>query len=287
MKSATELDGALRRLAEVAWRGRRVAPHKGFVLQPAALPTPSTSDAMRAILRRLYDHARIWTPGFEVPFHVPQVKLTPSSAAAGVYRVDPSGYISMNISPEFVGRDSAVLTILAHSSCHHILDLSGLRDTSFEECERLTHLAAFVCGFGEVIIQGQAQVKKPASGSSRTHLGSLSSEEYRYVQGWVLHAQGIGHAESYKPKNSTWSRLRARVRRLFGGSEPTAGPAPSGPFLPAIDRVAQLRRQALLQLGGDQGVLDRLTAYERRRMPAADESALLDAVMGSLERDRR
>jgi hypothetical protein len=55
----------------------------------------------------------------------------------------------------------------------------------------------------------------------------------------------------------------------------------------ATASTAERRKVALGRLGGDSALLDRLIDYERRRQPSANERALLDAVIESLQRDRR
>jgi hypothetical protein len=47
-------------------------------------------------------------------------------AEAGNFEVDEESYASIGVEPEFVGKDAAVLAILAHEACHHILMQSAL-----------------------------------------------------------------------------------------------------------------------------------------------------------------
>lgn len=281
---ARDIEAALYQLANTAWSTRRVASSSHFVLQPEQLPRPESADDMAAVVDGLYGHARKWAPGFEIPYRVPHVSLSPLISSAGQYRADSDGYLFIEIAPEFKGQHSALLAILAHEACHHILDLSGVRGNTRNESERLTDLATFICGFGELILAGHSQIRRVGSLWTTTHLGYLSSDEYRSAQRWVLKAQGLSSAAS--PPRPEPRGFLARIRRWLARTPPIVAPIPQ-PSAPVVDVTKFRRKVALARLGGDQALLQRLIEYERRRQPTADELTLLDAVIESLERDRR
>ena len=183
------IEDCLRQLAERAWPGRKTAPSEAFALRTEDLPDPITSEAMSLVLQRMYVHARTWAPGFEVPFYVPKVNLCAYIEAAGQFRTDSEGYPLIDVGSQFVGHHPAVLAILAHEACHHILELSGIRRENTEENERFTDLAIFVCGFGAILLNGYSLVRKVDAGWAAAHLGYLSPEQYRRAQDWVLRNQ--------------------------------------------------------------------------------------------------
>lgn len=287
MASTDHLQRRLYDLAEIGWAKRRHVPDMNFVLRSSALPRPTSSSTIEAVIDRLYSHARLWAPGFEVPFRVPRVLISPIMKMPGQYRVDQYGYVSIHVASEYMGRDSQILTILAHEACHHILDLSGVRGSSTRENEVLTDLAAFVCGFGQLILDGHRSVVKSGSAWSAAHIGYLDSAEYAFAQRWVLRVQGLDTAAPRSAERTPTQRLRDLVARILG-----LGPRDEGYRAPAFGNpreraLADLRKRALARLSGDRSKLERLIEYERRRRPSGDELYLLETVMESLERDRR
>ncbi len=295
------IEESLYRLAEAGWSTRRIVPNPDFILKPERLPRPKTVDDMATIVQRLYSHARTWAPGLEIPYYVPKVNVVPLVSAVGQYRADAHGYLFIEVAPEFIGQHSALLAILAHEACHHILDLSSIRGGTREHSEKLTDLASFICGFGELVLSGHSQVRRVDSGWKTIHLGYLTSEEYRLAQLWVLKVQSLLE-ETAKPVASgaviarkgngflsqikRWLGGRGNERLGSAGSGQTDQPGPLGPSL-RFDATTQRRKVALARLGGDRSLLARLVEFERRRAPQADDLTLLDAVIESLERDRR
>jgi hypothetical protein len=70
------------------------------------------------------------------------------------FRVDSDGYVLIDVSPQFVGHDRALLAVLAHEACHHILGLSGIRKEAAADNERLTDLA--ICRERKAFPRGMA-----------------------------------------------------------------------------------------------------------------------------------
>lgn len=227
---------SLVQLAERGWGPRRITPGEDFILRPARLPRAQSPEEMAEVVQRLYGHARKWAPGFEIPFYVPKVIVSPFLDSAGQYRADSDGYLFIQVAPEFASRRAALLAVLAHEACHHILDLSGFRGGLTHDLERLTDLATFICGFGELVLSGHSHVRKVGSSWTSVHLGYLSSEEYRLAQSWVLKVQNLPESASVRgPDTSaatvvTWFRKRLGARKsvrskaeplppAFGGSE--------------------------------------------------------------------
>ncbi len=214
------IEQSLHALADRGWGSRRIIPREDFVLRAAGLPRAQSPEEMAEVVQRLYGHARKWAPGFEVPFYVPKIIVSPYLGSAGQYRVDPDGYLFTQVAPEFAGTRAALLAVLAHEACHHILDLSGLRGGLTHDLERLTDLATFICGFGELVLNGHSHVMKVGSSWTSVHLGYLSSEEYRLAQSWVLKVQNLPEFASVREPDTsaatiaTWFRKRLGARKL-------------------------------------------------------------------------
>src|ERR1039458_6201219 len=119
-------DDQLHKLARIAWARCGPPNSMDFLLDPARLPKSCTSRSMEQSLDAFYAHARKWASGFEVPFRVPKVGLKSLVDAAGQYRVDGDGYVFIEMAPDVVSYPPAVLAVLAHEACHHILDINSL-----------------------------------------------------------------------------------------------------------------------------------------------------------------
>jgi hypothetical protein len=285
MASPRNIEQSLSMLAKTAWSTRRIVPSSDFVLRPERLSQPHSVETMTEAVTQLYKHARTWAPGFEIPYRVPKVSVSSLIDSAGQYRADEDGYLFIEIARGFLGSPEAILAILAHESSHHILDLSGIRGSSGDERERLTDLAAFICGFGELILQGHSKVRRVGSAWTQVHLGYHSSEEYRSTQRWVLRVQNL--SEVSDADLSRGVGLMGRIRRWFRASKGRSGGSPEGRIRPHVDMTGQRRQDALTRLGGNRQLLERLVEHERRRNPTGNELALLDSVIERLERDRR
>jgi hypothetical protein len=173
-------------LTSKAWRNAARDQAGEFLLLPSDLAPGPSVESLRETLQALYRHARRWAPGLEVPFFVPPIRLDVADAA-GDFIVDEESYASVGVAAEFVGNAAAILMILAHEACHHILMQSGLKradDTALDEIT--TDLAMFVCGFGELVLRGHSHVHHYGGRGSRVHLGYLSSGDYRQAHDYVL-----------------------------------------------------------------------------------------------------
>ena len=175
----------LHRLARIAWAPCGPPDSMDFLLDPSLLPEPSTARLMEQSLGALYGHALKWARGFEVPFRVPKVAVKGHGDAAGQYQVDGDGYLFIDITPGLLRYPSAVLAVLAHEACHHIIDISGLNTHRQEIDEPTTDLAMFVCGFGQVFRAGQSRLGGGGGNWQKSHLGYLTETQYAFAYQWV------------------------------------------------------------------------------------------------------
>ena len=74
-------------------------------LPPGRLSPPKDAASVSTVVGAYYTHAHWWAPGFEVPFSVPRVTVTPLLECAGRYRVE-HGYVHIDISPRFLTHPS-------------------------------------------------------------------------------------------------------------------------------------------------------------------------------------
>ena len=177
-------------LGQQAWRKETRHPPESFLLAPSTLKQGADTTALEANLRMLYEHARRWAPGLSVPYKVPRVSLTRALAHPGQYTVDSAGWVAIDVSAELASRAPMLSVILAHEVCHHILDLTELDDKRDRaRTERMTDLAMFICGFGDIVSHGCTSIQQTASGYVRTHLGYLEPCDYDYAYVWVLGAR--------------------------------------------------------------------------------------------------
>lgn len=167
------------------------------MLQPSDFERCVNETGLTSALERMYRHARQWAPGLEVPYLIPQVRLSCWIEAAGQFAVDDQGWVSIDVSSEFAASHETLLLILAHEACHHILAQSGLSERRDQRLnERKTELAMFVCGFGELGKAGRSANRLTEHGYASVHLGYLTPGEYNFAHEWVISARHKAQLES-------------------------------------------------------------------------------------------
>jgi hypothetical protein len=248
----------LDRLAAVAWRLRGAPKNMQFLLGPRSLPAATNIQSIEKAIGLLYEHARKWAAGFNVPFSVPRVRLpfVNIDPAPGLYRVDQDGYVSIEISPALLKHPDSVLAVLAHEACHHILDLSGMNTRQPKIDEPLTDLAMFICGFGKVFMDGRSYLTSNDNRWCSTHLGYLTDEQYKFAYRWVIQS-----ASGTKSEVTAGQQIGYDVRYY--------------------------RTKLLNKLGGNASALERLLERERQRQPGCDESTLYISISEQIEWDSR
>ena len=175
----------------------------------------------------MYQHARYWAGGLDIPYFVPPVYIEALSAA-GQFHVDEESYARISVSSSFLCDRDALLVILAHEACHHFLLQAGLVVTDAGRNERTTDLTMFVCGFGKLVIRGHSRASKIGGVYSTTHLGYLTTNDYVEIQRAVLEkrrAAGLlgrdddeGSLAAPTLFKSWWHGLFGRRARRPGGS---------------------------------------------------------------------
>lgn len=185
------IEGRLAWLAREAWGTNARCGDPASLLALGDLIIPRDEAGIAQVLGRLYSHARRWAPGLETSFGTPRVSVNPHIAAAGQYGVGSAAGSTSRSPPASSADPAACLAALCHEACHHILDLSGKASRTTVVDEPTTGLAMFVCGFGEVFLQGQSRLLRTHAGWRQLHLGYLGPEDYEFVHEWVLGARSL------------------------------------------------------------------------------------------------
>jgi hypothetical protein len=245
LTEAEELGNELERLARRAWKSADTLHHRAFWLSVEDL---SNRGNYSEIVRRMLEHAMEVTPGLEVPRMVPRVITTPQFEAAGQFH-EEDGWVTLKVGPNFIWDRAAAVAILAHETCHYILENSGIRESDYLRTERLTDICMFVCGFGGVFLDGYKR--------------ETAQSEYRK-----------GHRLGYL-SDDTYAFLKEEADRLRRGN---------AICLP--DRVAEVRMK-IRQLIPNAGVRERLIKGTQKKYPEMPEVEVLETVLIQYERDRR
>ncbi len=239
------LEAQLRELTTMAWTTKQ-SFHSQFLLDPKDFFNISAPSQVVEILIR---HARRTTPGFSVPYLVPRVLVVSMPAAAGMFKVDEEGWVTIELGANFFQDRLAAQAILAHEVCHYILENSGIRKSDANLNERYTDLCMFVCGFGEIFLAGYRRDAAQQDYRPGHRLGYLTDAEYQFVQRYVMQLRHSG--EISPPKE-----------------------------------LEILKKRLLTLLYGDRESCARNIKLERRTSPHKSEVELYQDAIDRLERDR-
>ena len=254
---------ALEKIARKAWAKPVSNGSSHFHFKPDILLIRD-EEVLNKALAALYSHARVWADGLDIPFRVPPLRISQTRRNAGQFNCDEEGWLTIDLSAEFLDVPKAIWLILAHETCHHILSLSGLADNyDTTRNERLTDMAMFVCGFGDLARAGQTFVRRTESGYLSTHLGYFKPCEYAYAYHWVV---------------------AVRCANQFAGMD---GEHPYYPQLKGDCAVSDDPASRLRELIPDAAARKRLFDYFQSKYPAEASKQTTERVIESIERDRR
>jgi hypothetical protein len=239
------LHSQLTELAKIAWTTEHSFQYSPFLFNPDQLLQLPTLEAVVEVLLR---HLERVAPGFDVPYKVPRIVVTPIDFAAGQFEVDEEGWVTIKVSTNFLTDRLAAHAILAHEICHYILENSGIRKSDRMLNEQYTDLCMFVCGFGAIFLAGYKREFAQQEYRSGHRLGYLSDAEYQEAQQYVM-------------------QLRQ--------SDEVAPPS-------ELDGL----KKRLLQLVYDKKTCQRIINATRRKYPDHSEIELYKKEISRLERDR-
>jgi hypothetical protein len=199
-----------------------------------------------AFVTTMLKHVRVVAPRLSVPFMTPRIEVSKLQGAAGQF-VEEDGWVKLVLNSEFGHHPAASRAILCHEMCHYILFANGIRFADRADNERLTDVAIFVLGMGEVFLDG-FRSKEVASNRDGHRIGYLTDDEYRFISREVVRLR-------------TTRELQSR-------------------------REEELRGRLLNRLLKDEPKLERYLAHARQRFPAMTEADRIQAVLDDFDRGR-
>lgn len=242
IKLDRDLSLLLRKLVSRAW-GMQEMAEVPLNIAPRSISQAVSDEQFIALLLR---HVSRVAPALEVPRMTPRVVISGTKKEAGQFIID-DGWVSIAVSPVFVGDLAAARAILCHELCHYVLEANGIRDPSRETNEKMTDIAMFVFGLGDVFLEGYRS--KPGLRYREGHrLGYLTNVEYRGVYNEVVRLRRTGELQS--------TALEAMEKKFRS-------------------RISDLR------------VRKRLLVAERAKHPEMSEVEIITRILDSYERDRR
>ncbi len=190
-------------------------------------------------------HVQRVAPALNVPYMTPRVVTGPVIGAAGLFS-EQYGWVTITVSHAFFADRSAARAILCHELAHYVLNANGLREPGQLPNERLTDVAMFVFGLGDIFLAGY---KTAATEYRPEHkLGYLSDAEYQMLDRLVLDLHGGGRLLATQLEQGS-GRLRtvipdAGARRRLLEAERRRSPecSPEELIETVIDRYRSDRR---------------------------------------------
>jgi hypothetical protein len=211
--SFPELEKQIRELAKIAWSTEQAFRDPNFFLNAKAMAGITSSEHVIDIF---LCHSRRIAPGLAVPHLVPPVHAEAmEEPEAGLFTVDPQGWVKISVHQDFVKDNCLAQAILAHEVCHYILGNSGIRKSETILNERYTDLCMFVLGLGEVFLTGYKRGADQPGYPPGHRIGYLTDAEYEFAQRYVTQLRQS--CEAAPP--SELEVLKQRLMQLTRDSE--------------------------------------------------------------------
>jgi hypothetical protein len=157
----------------------------------------------------LLNHVRSIAQKWSVPELTPRVVVAPVVKGAGLFE-EKDGWVTLTVSDTFFLNHPAACSILCHEVCHYVLGANGIRGSDPLANERLTDVAMFVLGLGDVFLAGYRAGSSFQNYAPGHRLGYLSDAEYRYVDDRVFELWASG-ALQVSNEAALETRLAGRV----------------------------------------------------------------------------
>ncbi len=235
---ANKLDLLVRR----SWGSREDNKSGIFVFDPKRLPPGGAEIFVTTLLK----HVRSVAPRLNVPFMTPRIELSEMDDAAGRFVVN-DGWVKLVLSTQFALKPAANRAILCHEMCHYILFANGIWIADRADNERLTEVAMFVFGMGDIFLNGFKS--QDADFNRRGHrVGYLTDAEYHFLSREVVRLRRTGAAQS--------------------------------------KREVALRAKLLNRLVGNEPMLERYLPHARQRFPAISEAERIQSLLDDFEGGR-
>ncbi len=238
-----DLKNKIERLVKVAWGAREDSANLALDLRADAI---SSLGQYELIVTALLKHVRRVAPGLSVPMMTPRVVVERLPDAAGQF-VEDDGWVKIVVGSDFLREPEAAQAILCHELCHYVLGANGIREPTTKANERLTDVAMFVFGLGDIFLAGY-RTKPGVEYRSGHRLGYLNDAEYEHIRDHVTELRRTKHLQPTKAAG-----LELRLKSAISD--------------------ARVRR--------------RLLEGARAKDPTRSASELVELVLESYERDRR
>jgi hypothetical protein len=178
---SADLKSKVNMLATKAWGSREDIQSTTLVLNPAMV---SNILGHQELVKTLLRHVDRIAPALSVPRMVPRIVVERLCEAAGQFVEDEEGWVKIVVGMNFFNNMSAARAILCHELCHYILGANGIRAVPTIENERLTDVAIFVFGLGDIFLAGYQSA--PNSNYRVGHrLGYLADSDYGFLSRYV------------------------------------------------------------------------------------------------------
>jgi hypothetical protein len=206
MKSAPVIANDLKRkidsLALKSWGSADQIHDTLLVLPPDKLLNLEHTE----ILRRMLRHVDRVAPSLDVPCMVPRLINNPRCLNPGEF-IEEDGWVRIGIGPGFFHDLRSAKAILCHELCHYVLFANGIREMPTHNNERLTDVAMFVFGLGDIYLAGYRKKGFPYRQGHK--LGYLEDQEYiqvyKYVH-WLRASPEFLAKARRRPDNWKWDR---------------------------------------------------------------------------------
>ncbi len=138
----------------------------------------------------------------------------PGADVGGTF-AERDGWVEITIEKKFFDNRAARRAVLCHELCHYVLGAAGIREPATLDNERLTDVAMFAFGLGEVYMARYA-VRPSGVGRAGYRLGYLKDDEYRSV---LAAARTWWQQGRFRPDEADELEKRLRTRLPFGAFE--------------------------------------------------------------------
>jgi hypothetical protein len=242
LRLATELDSGLgrylERLAEAGWPHQGQVVARDLMLHPAKVAGGSFEEDAAALLR----HIATVAPRLPVPRKRPMVRVSPFPVPdLGGTFVERDSWVEITIEKKFFDCRAAGRAVLCHALCHYVLDAAGIREPTTHDNKRLTDVAMFAFGLGEVYMAGYA-VRPSGEGRAGHGLGYLTDNEYCSLLAAVRAWWRQGRFRPDEP-----DELERRLRTRLGAAFPRYWEVVSAkyPYLTRLQKLREIDRPSL------------------------------------------
>ncbi|MDR3529920.1 MAG: hypothetical protein P4L90_05115 [Rhodopila sp.] len=237
-----DLVGKLDLLIRRSWGSRDDNQNGSFVFGAERVPAGDAGIFVTTLLK----HVRLVAPRLNVPFMTPRIEISEIEDACGLF-VEDNGWVKLVVSTEFALNPAASRAILCHEMCHYILFANGIRMEDRADNERLTDVAMFVLGMGDIFLNGFRS--KNVGFNRRGHrMGYLTDNEYQFLSHEVVRLRTTGELQ-FQTEN-------------------------------------ELRGKLLNRLSGNKQALERYLAHARQRFPMRSEPERIQALLDDFDRGR-